>query len=224
MERLSQKDRVALSRILHNNWDNVFKLLCGSISNQLGVPYSVEYEKELTYIEKNFPDLIDMYLKSNEFFGRNSMRDYVLREIIGRTLGNIDCRKFQYNRCVTQLYNMIFYIIKPYYMLLYSEKNVNEPIEPVKVIESNLSIDKDKFIIDFQSRVVEAKSWEEYVRSFEEYDGLAVEFLHVSNMIGNSIPKNAKIINLNYDDRHLSCEIHKDDFITYKLSYRCKLM
>ncbi len=224
MERLSQKDRVALSRILHNNWDNVFKLLCGSISNQLGVPYSVEYEKELTYIEKNFPDLIDMYLKSNEFFGRNSMRDYVLREIIGRTLGNIDCRKFQYNRCVAQLYNMIFCIIKPYYMLLYSEKNISEPVEPVKVIESNLSIGKDKFIIDFQSRVIEAESWKEYVRSFEEYDGLAVEFLHVSNMIGNSIPKNAKITNLNYDDRHLSCEIHKDDFITYKLSYRCKLM
>lgn len=151
------------------------------------------------------------------------MRDYVLREIIGRTLGNIDCRKFQYNRCVTQLYNMIFYIIKPYYMLLYSEKNVNEPIEPVKVIESNLSIGKDKFIIDFQSRVVEAESWEEYVRSFEEYDGLAVEFLHVSNMIGNSIPKNAKITNLNYDDRHLSCEIHKDDFIIYKLAYKCEL-
>ena len=76
MDNLRCIDKEKVSRILHNNWDNVFKLLTGSTSNQLDVPYSVEYEKELTYIEKDLPDLIDIYLKNNEFFGRNSMRDY----------------------------------------------------------------------------------------------------------------------------------------------------
>lgn len=94
----------------------------------------------------------------------------------------------------------------------------------INVIESNLSISKDRFIVDFQSRVIEVGSWEEYIKCFEEYNGLAVDgFKAVTNMIGNSIPKNIEIVNLNYDERHLSCEIHKDDFINYKLSYRCKL-
>lgn len=93
----------------------------------------------------------------------------------------------------------------------------------VNVIETNLNVGPDCFITDFQSRVVKAESWEEYIRCFENYNGQAVnKFETVTNMVGNSIPENVEITNLTHDDRHLSCEIHKDNFINYKLAYRCE--
>lgn len=37
MQKLKQKDRDELSRILHNNWDNLFELITGSSVNESGV-------------------------------------------------------------------------------------------------------------------------------------------------------------------------------------------
>jgi len=47
LEKLNQDDKDKLSRILYNNWDNMFKLLTGSSLDEDGVPYKECYKYEL---------------------------------------------------------------------------------------------------------------------------------------------------------------------------------
>lgn len=90
----------------------------------------------------------------------------------------------------------------------------------IRVIETNLSIDKDNIIRDHQSRIIEVEDWDTYCKTFEEYNGEAVYFKSKS-MYGYSIPPNCNITNLIYDDIHLSCMVlHPSGFITKKLAYR----
>ena len=60
---------------------------------------------------------------------------------------------------------------------------------------------------------------------YEEYNGLPTDrFKAISEMIGNSIPKDAEILNLKYDKKHLSCDLkHKDGWIEKKLAYKCQI-
>lgn len=89
----------------------------------------------------------------------------------------------------------------------------------VKIIETNLSISKSGAIKDHQSRIVEANSWEEYCKSFDMYDGNAIEFKSLTNMIGNTVPKEVKLYFLKHDDFHLSCNVWNGIFKTQKLAY-----
>ena len=90
----------------------------------------------------------------------------------------------------------------------------------IQVIETNLSIDKDNIIRDHQSRIVEVEDWDIYCKAFEKYTGKAVYFKS-KTMPGNSILSNCSIIDLIYDDIHLSCMIlHQSGFITKKLAYK----
>lgn len=99
----------------------------------------------------------------------------------------------------------------------------------VYVIETNLSM-KDDIIMDFQSRVIEVPSWEEYCAMHENYDGQACSMgKSLTQLIGNSINAHCIIENLEYDDFHLSCDMVWDNSLFYleskvkHLAYLCEL-
>lgn len=221
MNRLKQEDKNKISQILHDNWDLIFKLLVCSSADECGIPYREVYKWELSDREKDLPEIIDMYLKNDLFFDRNSLRSWIVEDIISALFVYSDCRRIQFFQCVNQLYNLLLPIIKPYYVGLYPEK---EKLDCCKVIETNLSM-KDGQIYDHQSRIIEAETWDEYIKMYEEYDGFAVDrFKAISEMIGNSIPKDVEILNLKYDERHLSCDLkHKNGWIEKKLAYKCQI-
>lgn len=221
MEKLKKEDKDKILQILHNNWDLIFKLLTGSSVDEDDTPYREVYKWELSDREKNLPEIIDTYLENEAFFDRNSLRSWIIEEIIGALLGYSDCRKLQFFQCVNQLYNLLLPVIKPYYQGLYPDK---EKSDCCKIIETNLSM-KDGRIYDHQSRILEADSWNDYIQMYEEYDGFATDrFKAISDMIGNSIPKDVEILNLKYDEKHLSCDYkNKDGFITKKLAYKCQI-
>ena len=221
MERLKKEDKDRISKILNDNWDIVFKLLADSSVDEYDVPYREVYKWELSDREKELPNIIDTYLKNDAFFDRNSLRSWIVEEIVGALLGYSDCRTIKFYQCVNQLYNLLLPVIKPYYVGLYPAK---EKTDYCKIIETNISM-KDGQVYDHQSRVVEADSWDEYIEMYEEYDGLPIDrFKAISEMIGNSIPKDIEILNLKYDEKHLTCDFkHKDGWIEKKLVYKCWL-
>ena len=221
MERLKREDKDRISKILNDNWDSVFKLLVDSSVDEYDVPYREVYKWELSDREKELPNIIDVYLKNDAFFDRSSLRSWIVEEIVGALLGYYDCRTIKFYQCVNQLYNLLLPIIKPYYVGLYPAK---EKTDCCKIIETNISM-KDGQVYDHQSRVVEADSWDEYIEMYEKYDGSPIDrFKAISEMIGNSIPKDVEILNLKYDEKHLTCDFkHKDGWIEKKLAYKCWL-
>ena len=74
-------------------------------------------------------------------------------------------------------------------------------------------------IMDHQSRIVEANSWKDYCKSFQEYIGDSVEFKSLTLMKGDTLQKNCSITNFIYDEFHLSCDILKGKIRTKKLAY-----
>ena len=221
MERLKREDKDRISKMLNDNWDIVFKLLADSSVDEYDVPYREVYKWELSDREKELPNIIDTYLINDAFFDRHSLRSWIVEEIVGALLGYSDCRTIKFYQCVNQLYNFLLPIIKPYYVGLYPAK---EKIDYCKIIETNISM-KDGQVYDHQSRVVEADSWDEYIEMYEEYDGSPIDrFKAISEMIGNSIPKDVEILNLKYDEKHLTCDFkYKDGWIEKKLAYKCWL-
>jgi len=80
----------------------------------------------------------------------------------------------------------------------------------IKVIETNISIDDNGIQRDHQSRVVEFEEWEDVIDEFRS--GVSVDREDVlGSLHGRTIPLNAVIENLKYDDFHLSCNIIKDN-------------
>ena len=104
--------------------------------------------------------------------------------------------------------------------------NNNKYTKTIRVIETNLSM-KDGIIIDHQSRIVVVESWDTYVNYYlEHYNediigcALQKEFKCISNLIGNTLPRLARIENLEFDDYHLSCEyLNPVGMSTKKLAY-----
>ena len=47
----------------------------------------------------------------------------------------------------------------------------------VKIIETNLSLDKTGTIRDHQSRIIEVQDWDIYCKAYEKYNGEYLEFL-----------------------------------------------
>ena len=221
MERLKREDKDRISKILDDNWDSVFKLLVDSSVDEYDVPYREVYKWELSDREKDLPNIIHTYLINDAFFDRHSLRSWIVEEIVGALLGYSNYRTIKLYQCVNQLYNLLLPIIKPYYVGLYPAK---EKTDYCKIIETNISM-KDGQVYDHQSRVVEADSWDEYIEMYEEYDGSPIDrFKAISEMIGNSIPKDVEILNLKYDEKHLTCDFkHKDGWIEKKLAYKCWL-
>lgn len=73
--------------------------------------------------------------------------------------------------------------------------------------------------MDHQSRIVEANSWKDYCKAFQEYIGDSVEFKSLTLMKGDTIQKKCSITNFIYDEFHLSCDILKGKIRTKKLAY-----
>lgn len=91
----------------------------------------------------------------------------------------------------------------------------------VKIIETNLSLDKTGAIRDHQSRIIEVQDWDIYCKAYEKYNGEYLEFLS-ETMPGATLMSNCKVTELVYDDIHLSCIIEKEKgiFKTKRLAYR----
>lgn len=93
----------------------------------------------------------------------------------------------------------------------------------IKIIETNISLDKDNIMKDHQSRVIEAKSWDEYVNYYEqniEMNRTESRFKSLTGLVGSSLPKYGEITELKYDDFHLSCYVTGSNCETLKLAYR----
>lgn len=89
----------------------------------------------------------------------------------------------------------------------------------VKVIETNISIDKTGAMRDHQSRIVEVLDWDTYCKAYKNYDGIGIEF-HSKTMPGATLMSNCLLTELTYDDIHLSCIIEKGIFKTKRLAYK----
>lgn len=220
MKLLEQNDKERISKLLNHSWDFVFKMLVGSSKNEDNVPYREVYKYELSDREKEFPELLDTYLKNDAFFYRESLRNWLITDIIGSLLEYSDCRTVKFISCTNQLYNNIFHILKSYYDGLYEIKMSTIPLE---VVETNLMM-KENSITDHQIRIVSVGSWDEYVNIFKNYDGTSVDiFKPITQMFGNSLPREATITNLVYDDFHLSCDLTTaNGFTEKKLAYLCR--
>jgi hypothetical protein len=102
----------------------------------------------------------------------------------------------------------------------------------IKIIETNLSIHNETGeVMDHQSRIIEAESWDKYVDYYFNYiDGFTEmkEFKCLTSLQGRTLPLNAEIKDFKYDEIHLSCNVIKhidyhDEYlsiITKKLAYR----
>ena len=92
------------------------------------------------------------------------------------------------------------------------------------IIETNVSM-KDGITIDHQSRVVEAKSWDDYVEYYKqnlEPDREHSKFKSLTDLSGDSLPRYGDIIEFKYDDFHLSCyHINRQGIMMLKLAYLC---
>jgi hypothetical protein len=76
----------------------------------------------------------------------------------------------------------------------------------VKVIETNYYLDSYGIQLDFQSRVIEVTSWDEFVSEIRE--GKSVMRIGLfGGLDGNSLPRQAKISDIWNDDFHLYCTI-----------------
>lgn len=75
----------------------------------------------------------------------------------------------------------------------------------VEIIETKLLM-KGTVVTDHQSRVIKVKSWEDYIEEFitnKSVDRISI----LGNLCGLTIPINAIIENLVFDEKHLSCDI-----------------
>ena len=79
----------------------------------------------------------------------------------------------------------------------------------VEVIETNIFVDNDNRIYDHQSRITEVEDWDTYCNAFELYEGRAICF--------------SKIKELLYDDYHLSCAIYDDVCDVYARHFAYKM-
>lgn len=221
MEKLKQEDKDKLSKILNDNWDVIFKILTNTTKDEGGIPYKEVYKWELEGAMESLIGKIDAHLECNNYFSREHFKGWLIEEIISNLLGSIDCRDFRIAHCVNQLYNMISFVFKPYYVNLYP---ANTNVSNMAVIETNLSM-KDGEVYDYQSRVIEIDDWDNYVSIFTNYDGTPIDkFIPITNMLGCSIPKDVKIENLVHDEKHLSCDFTRDNgFEMKKLAYKCAM-
>ena len=88
----------------------------------------------------------------------------------------------------------------------------------IKIIETNLSgpinaNEKSIQIIDHQSRIVKANSWEEYVSFYSK-----PEDEELRDKFPRTLPRQIKVLDFKNDDFHLSCIIDTE-IQTYRLAY-----
>jgi len=91
----------------------------------------------------------------------------------------------------------------------------------MQVIETNVMYHGDS-ITDHQSRIIKTDSWEDYISLYNRYSGDTAGNYN-GTLLGYSLPKNAHINSLKYDDFHLRCNLtlfNNEDIL--KLAYLVK--
>jgi hypothetical protein len=96
--------------------------------------------------------------------------------------------------------------------------------DTIKVIETNISLNpnsENDIMLDHQSRIIEVESWDNFVKEIKDAQTV-IRKAYIGSMEGNSIPRDAEIQNLKYDDFHLSCDVinwlgHKSKKLVYKI-------
>jgi len=89
----------------------------------------------------------------------------------------------------------------------------------IKVIETNLSMYTKHTIKDFQSRVIEVDSWDEYIQEIKDAK-MVIRNPVFGSLYGTTIPHDVKVENLTYDDFHLDCDVIRSGMRTKKLAYK----
>ena len=77
----------------------------------------------------------------------------------------------------------------------------------IKVIETNLSLDDNDNIVDHQSRVIEVENWEEFINEIKVGKTVSRKSIY-GCLDGCTIPRESKVVNLKYDNIHLSCDVY----------------
>ena len=85
--------------------------------------------------------------------------------------------------------------------------NIRKEKFMIKVIETNLSLDSYDNIVDHQSRVIEVESWEKFINEIKECKSMYRNSI-LGCLDGCSIPRESKVVNLKYDNIHLSCDVY----------------
>lgn len=87
------------------------------------------------------------------------------------------------------------------------------------VIETNIAINVDGSVGDFQSRVIEIESWGSYIEEIKENKQI-IRNAHIGTSFGCSLPRVCKVSNIIHDEFHLSCDVELyNGMKTKKLSY-----
>ena len=91
----------------------------------------------------------------------------------------------------------------------------------MKIIETNISFSYIKEISEFyinikdhQSRVIDIPDWDSYIKYY--LDPMNDKW---RNIFPGTLPYWVEILELKYDDYHLSCIVNNGTFLTYKLAY-----
>jgi len=92
----------------------------------------------------------------------------------------------------------------------------------VVIIETNASVNQDGLFEDFQSRVIEVTSWNDYCEEIKNAKSInrddAIGCLH-----GRTLPKESEVDNVYYDDHHLHCAVKNGSSVGVKLAYLAKI-
>lgn len=92
----------------------------------------------------------------------------------------------------------------------------------MQIIETNITYGHSETIKDHQSRIIKVDSWEDYISLYNQYHGEPSGDYNGS-LIGYTLPKNAHIYKLSYDDFHLQCELVLwNNDVETKLAYLVK--
>lgn len=90
----------------------------------------------------------------------------------------------------------------------------------VKIIKTNLSVDGENNIKDHQAKWILINDWEDCCKKYQNYSGRRVYYSVASSMPGPDIPANVRIVNLQFDECRLSCDIHhQDHHVTKHFAY-----
>lgn len=85
------------------------------------------------------------------------------------------------------------------------------------IIETNISYENGKREIeDHQSRIIEVDSWDEYVNTYVNKESK----LYNGTMSGYNFSIMSTVLNLEFDEFHLTCDIDNGFVINKKLAYK----
>ncbi|MGG4434458.1 hypothetical protein AAXE64_07850 [Priestia megaterium] len=81
----------------------------------------------------------------------------------------------------------------------------------IEVIVTNLSVQLDGRIMDHQSYIISVSSWKDLINKLRD---TAWTYTNESDKYRNILPRNAEVLDLKYDDYHLSFYLNDETLRT----------